>query len=102
VIKRARAARQWQRQLEWWVTKRARATKRAMALATRVECNKESDCFGSKRDGNEGGRQSMAIRAMATVTATAWAIVMEMRLEGNKEGKGEDSKGDGNGDEGGG
>ena len=30
--------------------------KRAMALATRVECNKESDGFGGKSDGNKGGR----------------------------------------------
>jgi len=38
------------------VTKRARGMKRAMALATRVECDKESDGFGGKSDGNEGGR----------------------------------------------
>jgi hypothetical protein len=38
------------------VTKRARGTKRAMALATRVESNKEGHGFGGKIDGNKGGR----------------------------------------------
>ena len=36
--------------------KRAREMKRAMALATRVGCNEESDGFGGKSNGNEGGR----------------------------------------------
>ncbi len=35
---------------------RARATKRAMSSATRVECDEESNGFGGKSDGNEGGR----------------------------------------------
>jgi hypothetical protein len=35
--------------------KRARGAKRAMASATRVECNKESNCFGGKSDGDKGG-----------------------------------------------
>ncbi len=30
--------------------------KRAMTLAMRVECDKENAGFGSKYDGNEGGR----------------------------------------------
>jgi hypothetical protein len=30
--------------------------KQAMALATSVECDKESDGFGGKSDGNKGGR----------------------------------------------
>jgi hypothetical protein len=30
--------------------------KRAMALATSVECDVESNGFGSKSDGNKGGR----------------------------------------------
>jgi hypothetical protein len=84
------------------VTKKARATKRAMAFAVRVECNKESNCFGSKSDGNKGGGQLMATRVMATVTATTWAMAMAARLAGDKEGKGEGGKSDGNGDEGGG
>jgi hypothetical protein len=43
------------------VTKRARGMKRvremkgAMELATRVGCNEESDGFGGKSNGNEGG-----------------------------------------------
>jgi hypothetical protein len=76
--------------------------KRVMALATRVECNEESNGFDSKRDGNKGGRQSTATRAMATMTATMRVMVMATRLAGNKEGKGKGSKGDGDGDEGGG
>jgi hypothetical protein len=79
------------------VTKRARGIQRVMALATRVECDKESDGFGGKSDGNEGGRR-LAARAMATATATTWVVVM--RLAGDDEVKGEGGKGDGDGDEG--
>ena len=73
-----------------------------MALATRVECDEESDGFGGKCEGNEGGRRLMATRAMATVTATTWLMATVTRLAGDEEGKGEGGKGDGNGDEGGG
>ena len=76
--------------------------KRAMALATRVEHNDESDGFGGKCNGNEGGRRSMVTRAMATVTATTWLMATVTRLAGDEEGKGEGGKGDGDGDEGGG
>ncbi len=61
--------------------------KRVMALATRVECDKESDGFGGKSDGNDGGRRLMASRAMAK--ATMWVMVMVMvmvtRLAGNEQ-----------------
>ncbi len=43
---------QWQQQQGWWVTKRAMATKWAMATATRVVGNKESKGKGSKGNGN--------------------------------------------------
>ena len=76
--------------------------KRAMALATMVECNKESNGFGGKCDGNEGGRRLMATRAMATVTATTWLMATVTRLAGDEEGKGEGGKGDGDGRRGGG
>ena len=82
--------------------KQAREMKRAMALATRVGCNEESDGFGGKSNGNKGGRRLTATRAMATATATTWVMVMVTRLAGNEEGKGEGGKGDGNGDDGGG
>jgi hypothetical protein len=36
-----------------------------MALATRVACNKEGNGDGGKSNGNEGGGQAMATRAMA-------------------------------------
>ena len=75
--------------------------KGAMALATRVECDKESNGFGGKSNGNKGGRRLMATRVMATVTATTWVMAMVTRLAGNEEGKGESGKGDGNSDEGG-
>jgi hypothetical protein len=70
---------------------------RVMALATRVECDKESDGFGVKSDGNEGGRRWNA-RVMATATSTTWVMVMVTRLAGNEEVKGEGGKGDDNGD----
>jgi len=60
--------------------------KRAMALATRVECDKESDGFGGKSNVNKGGRQ-LTTRAMVTATATTWVMVMVTRLAGD-EGQG--------------
>ena len=77
--------------------------KRAMALATRVECNKESNGFDGKSDGNKGGRGLTATRVMATVTATAtkWLMVTVTRLASDEEGKGEGGKGNGDCDEGG-
>ena len=57
-----------------------------MALATRVECDEESDGFGCKSDGNEGGRRLTVIRAMVTATATKWVMVMVTRLAGDEEG----------------
>ena len=74
----------------------------AMALVTRVECDEESDGFGSKSDGNEGGRRLMATRVMAMVTAMTWLMVTVTKLAGDEEGKGEGGKGDGDSDEGGG
>jgi hypothetical protein len=84
------------------LTKRERATKRTMASATRVACDKEGDGNECKSDGNEGDRQATVARAMAMATskATAWMMVMATRLAGNKQGKGEDSKGDGDSNEG--
>ncbi len=38
----------------WWVTKRARAMTRRMALVTRVACDKEGDGNGYKSDGDKG------------------------------------------------
>ncbi len=71
VRKRARAARRWQRQYGWWAKKRARGTKRVMALAMRVVCHKKGNGAGGTSDGNKGGRQVTASRMMATVMATA-------------------------------
>jgi hypothetical protein len=73
-----------------------------MALVTRVEWYEESNGFGGKSDGNEGGRGLTATRVMATVTATTWLMATVTRLAGDKEGKGEGGKDDGDGDEGGG
>jgi hypothetical protein len=75
---------------------RARVTKSAMASATMVECNKESDGFGNKSNGNEGGGQSTVTKVIAIVRTTMWAMAMGTRLAGDKEGKGEGNKGDGN------
>ena len=73
-----------------------------MALATRVECDKESNGFGGKSDGNKGDRQLTATRVMAMATAATWVMVMATRLAGDEEGKSEGGKGDGDGDKGGG
>ena len=67
--------------------KRARAMKWSIVWASRVECNKESDGFGGKSDGNEGGRQLTTTRAMATVTAMTWVMATVTRLAGDKEDK---------------
>ncbi len=84
------------------MTKRARGMKRVMALATRVECDEESDGFGGKSNGNKGDRRLTATRAMATVTAMTWLMATVTRLAGDEEGKGEGGKADDDGDEGGG
>ena len=72
-----------------------------MALATRVECDEESNGFCGKSNGNEDGRQLTATRVMATMTATMGVMVVVTRLAGNEEGKDEGGKGNGDGDEGG-
>jgi hypothetical protein len=51
------------------VTKRARATKRTMALATRMACNKEGNGNSCKSDGNKGDGRVMATRVMVMVKA---------------------------------
>ena len=56
-----------------------------MALATRVECDKESDGFGGKSNGNEGDKRLTATRAMVTATAMTWVMVMVTRLAGDKK-----------------
>ncbi len=43
------------------MTERVRATKRVMALGTRIECDKESDGFGFKSNGNKGGNNQIAM-----------------------------------------
>jgi hypothetical protein len=43
--------------------------KRAMVMAMRVAGNKEGNGNGGKRDGDSGGRQSTATKAMATRVA---------------------------------
>jgi hypothetical protein len=68
------------------VTKRARATKRAMALATRVECNKESNGFGGKSDGNKGGNNQLAMGACDKEGKGSKAMVMGIRVAGDEEG----------------
>ncbi len=65
-----------------------------------AECDEESNGFGGKSDGNEGGMQLTATRAMATVTAMTWLMAKVTRRAGDEEGKGEGGKGDGEGDEG--
>jgi hypothetical protein len=70
-----------------------------MALVTRVVCNKMGE--GSKGNGDKGGGQARATRAMEMATTTMWGMAMAMRQAGDKEDKGEGGKGNSNGDEGG-
>ncbi len=72
------------------MTKRARAMVRAMALATRVECNKESNGFGGKSSGNN----QLAMGACDKGGQGGKAMAMGIRVAGGKEGKG-DKKGHG-------
>jgi hypothetical protein len=55
---------------------------RAMALATRVVCNKEGK--GDKGDGDKGGRRAMATRVMVMAAAITWAKEMATRRAGDK------------------
>ncbi len=80
---------------------RVMGTKKAMALAIRVKCDKDCDGFGGKCDGNEGGGGAMTLWAMAMVTATTWAMVMATRVASNVEGNGNSGKSNGNGNKGG-
>ncbi len=84
------------------MTKKARAMKRRMALATLVACDKVGDGNGCKSNGDEGDGQATVTRAMGMAKTTPWAIVMVMRLAGNKESKGKGSKGNSDDNEGGG
>ncbi len=70
-------------------------------MATRVACDKEGNGDGYKSNGNKGDGQATATRAMVTVNATTWVIVMVTRLTGDEEGKGKGGKGNGDDDEGG-
>ena len=63
--------------------KRVRGMKRVMVLVMRVEFDEESDGFSGKSNVNEGGRQLTATRAMATVKAKKWMMVMVTRLAGD-------------------
>jgi hypothetical protein len=63
-----------------------------MPLATMVACNEEGNGNSGMSNGNEGGGQATAARAMVTATATMWAMVTAARWVGDKEGKGKGSK----------
>jgi hypothetical protein len=61
-----------------------------MAMAMRVECNKERDGFGGKSDGNKGGNNQLAMGACDEEGKGGKAMAMGIRVAGNKEGKGEE------------
>jgi hypothetical protein len=58
------------------------------ASATRVECDKESNGFSSKSNGNEGGNNQVAMIACDKEGKGGKAMAMGIRGAGNKEGKG--------------
>jgi hypothetical protein len=62
---------------------------RAMAMAMRVECHKESDGFGSKSNGNEGGNNQLAMGACDRESEGNKVMAMGLRVVGDKEGKGD-------------
>ncbi len=68
----------------------------------RVACNEEGNGDSNEGNGDKGGRQATATRAIATAaamaTGTMWAMETAMRLADNEEGKGEGGKGNGDGD----
>jgi hypothetical protein len=61
----------------------------AMATAMRVECHEESNGFGGKSDGNEGGNNQLAMGACDKEGKGGKAIAMEIRVAGNEEGEGD-------------
>jgi hypothetical protein len=74
---------------------------RAMATAMRVECNKDSNCLGSKSNGKQGGNNQLAMGACDEVEGKGGKVMaMGIRVAGNEEGKG-DKEGNGVGNKGG-
>jgi hypothetical protein len=59
----------------WRETKRARAA-RAMASVMRVSCNDDNNWDSNKSNGDEGGGQAMATRAMAAAMGMGIATTM--------------------------
>ncbi len=82
------------------MTKRARASKRAMGSEMRVECNEESNGFDSKSNGNKGGNNQLAMGAWDKEDKGGKAMAMGIRVAGDVEGKG-DEEGNVLGNEGG-
>ncbi len=63
---------------------------RATESAMRVECNKESNGFGSKSNGNEGGNNQLAMGACGKEGKGSKAMVMGIRVADNEEGEGDE------------
>ncbi len=60
-----------------------------MAMAMRVECHKESNGFGGKSNGNEGGNNQLAMGACDKEVKGSKVITMGIRVACNKEGEGD-------------
>ncbi len=69
---------------------RARGMNGAMASATRVECDKESNGFGGKSNGNEGGNNQLALGACDKEGKGGKAMAMGIRVAGDEEGEGDE------------
>ncbi len=54
---------------------------------TRVECNKESNGFDGKSNGNKGGNNQLAMGACDEDGKGGKAMAMGIRVVGDKEGK---------------
>ncbi len=61
-----------------------------MAMAMRVECHKESNCFGGKSNGNKGGNNQLAMGACDKEGEGGKAMAMGIRVAGDEEGEGDE------------
>ncbi len=55
-----------------------------------MECDKESDGFGGKSNGNKGGNNQLAMGACDEEGEGGKVMGMGIRMAGNEEGKGDE------------
>jgi hypothetical protein len=60
-----------------------------MATTMRVECHEESNGFGGKSNGNEGGNNQLALGACDKEGKGGKVMAMGIRVAGSEEGGGD-------------